>query len=144
MNLLKIARVPPLTVSPDTTVMVAIQKMVDVGVGAVAVVNDDRLVGIFTERDVIRRVNARHLSTEATKVSEVMSSPVEVAHADTNPSEALSIMDSRHFRHLPIVDEENRIRGMLSLRHLLHRMVQDLSEELEALDAYVSADGPGG
>ena len=53
-------------------------------------------------------------------------------------------MDSNHFRHLPIVDDEDRVKGMLSIRHLLHRMVEDLSHELEALDSYVSADGIGG
>ena len=81
---------------------------------------------------------------DKTKVSEVMSSPVQVAHQDTNPSEVLSIMDSNHFRHLPIVDDESRVKGMLSIRHCLHRMVEDLYQELQALDSYVSADGPGG
>lgn len=144
MNLLKIARVPAPTVAPDATVLEAIEKMVGVGVGAVAVARNEVLVGIFTERDVIRRVAAKLLALDKTKVSDVMSSPVEVAHSETNPSEALSIMDSNHFRHLPIVDAEGRLQGMLSIRHLLHRMVEDLSQELHALDSYVSADGPGG
>lgn len=145
MNLLKIARVPALTVTPDATVLEAIEKMVEVGVGAVAVVDEsDELVGIFTERDVIRRVAVRRLSVEETKVFEVMSSPVQTARIDTNPSEALSTMDSNHLRHLPIVDDEGRIRGMLSIRHVLHKMVEDLDQELQALDSYMSADGMGG
>ena len=144
MNLLKCARAPALTVTPDTPVLAAIEKMVEVGVGAVAVVEEGKLVGIFTERDVIKRVVVKTLPMDATKISEVMSSPVQTARADTNPSEVLSIMDSIHFRHLPIVDEENRIQGMLSIRHLLHRMVEDLSQELHALDSYMCADGPGG
>jgi CBS domain-containing protein len=73
-----------------------------------------------------------------------MTSPVQVAGREMNPSEALSIMVENHFRHLPIVSEGMKIEGMLSVRHLLQRMVEDLSEELEALDAYVRADGPGG
>lgn len=144
MNLLKCARTPALTVTPNTTVSAAIEKMVEAGVGAVAVVEGEALVGIFTERDVIRRVIVKKLPMDKTKVSGVMSSPVQTARVDTNPSEVLSIMDSNHFRHLPVVDEENRIQGMLSIRHLLHRMVEDLSQELHALDAYMSADGPGG
>jgi CBS domain-containing protein len=144
MNLLKIARVPAVTVTPDTTVLGAIETMVEVGVGAVVVVEEDELKGIFTERDVIRRVAVKRLPMDKTKVSEVMSSPVQVAHQDTNPSEVLSIMDSNHFRHLPIVDDESRVQGMLSIRHCLHRMVEDLYQELQALDSYVSADGPGG
>lgn len=144
MNLLKCARTPALTVTPETTITAAVEKMVEVGVGAVAVVEGETLVGIFTERDVIRLVAAKKLPMDTTKVSDVMSSPVETAHADTHPSEVLSIMDSKHFRHLPIVDENNRIQGMLSIRHLLHRMVEDLHQELAALDAYMCADGPGG
>jgi CBS domain-containing protein len=144
MNLLKCARAPALTVTPDTTVLAAIEKMVEVGVGAVAVVEGGKLVGIFTERDVIQRVAVKKLPMDETAISEVMSSPVETARPDTNPSEVLSIMDSKHIRHLPIVDEDNRIQGMLSIRHLLHHMVEDLSQELHALDSYMCADGPGG
>ena len=144
MNLLKIARVPAVTVAPDATVLDAVQKMVEVGVGAVVVVENDELLGIFTERDVLRKVAVKRLVLDQTKVSEVMSSPAQAAHQDTNPSEALSIMDVNHFRHLPIVDDEDRVIGMLSIRHLLHRMVEDLAQELEALDSYVSADGIGG
>ena len=145
MTLLKIARSPAATVSADTSVQDAVAKMVEVGVGAVVIVDEEEEIkGIFTERDVLERVAAKCLPADTTKVGEVMTSQVEVAHRDTKYSEALSIMDSHHFRHLPIVDDHGKVLGMLSVRHLLHRMVEDLSQELEALDSYVSADGPGG
>jgi CBS domain-containing protein len=144
MNLMKLAVVPPITVSPDTTVLQAVEKMDGEGVGAVAIVNEGGLAGILTERDVVRRVTIRGRSPEITKVSDVMTTKLEVAHADTDPKQALGTMASRNFRHLPIVDENNQIVGMLSLRHLLHHMVYDLSQELQALDAYIRADGPGG
>ena len=145
MNLLKIARVPAPTVSPDATVLEAVEKMVELGVGAVVVVDkDNEIEGIVTERDILQRVAKNCLPCDTTKVSEVMSSSVQVAKADTNPSEALSMMDSGHFRHLPIVDDKHHVQGMLSIRHLLHHIVEDLSQELKALDSYVSADGIGG
>jgi CBS domain-containing protein len=144
MNLLKIARVPPLTVTPGTTVLEAVEKMVEARVGAVTVVKDDVPVGIFTERDVLRRVTAMRLPADKTSVSDVMTSPIEMAHPDTNPGDALEIMVSKHFRHLPIVDKENKLQGMLSIRHLLQCMVEQLSDELHALDSYICADGPGG
>lgn len=144
MNLLKLAVVPPITVTPDTTVLEAVEKMDRAGVGAVAIVDHEGLAGILTERDVVRRVTIKERSPASTKVREVMTSPVEVAHADTEPSEALDTMATRNFRHLPIVDADRKVEGMLSMRHLLHRMVHDLSQELQALDAYVRADGPGG
>ena len=77
-------------------------------------------------------------------MSEVMTSPVKVAHDDTNPSEALSVMASNRFRHLPIVGDGMKLEGMLSLSRVLHWIVEDLSQELTALDCYMRADGPGG
>lgn len=144
MNLLKLAVVPPITVTPDTTVLEAVEKMDTGNVGAVAIVDENGVAGILTERDVVRRVTIKGKPPETTKVYEVMTSPVEVAHPDTDPSEALSTMAAKNFRHLPIVDANNQIEGMLSLRYLLNRMVHDLSQELQALDAYIKADGPGG
>lgn len=144
MNLLKIARVPPLTVTSDTTVLEAIHKMVETRVGAVSIVENDELVGIFTERDVMTKVATKGLPLDTTKLSDVMTTRPQVASREMNPSEALSIMVEKHVRHLPIVGEGMRLEGMLSVRHLLQRMVEDLSQELEALDSYVRADGPGG
>lgn len=144
MNLLKLAVVPPVTVTPQTSVLAAVEMMDREGVGAVAIVDGDRLSGILTERDVVRRVTIRGRPADTTSVADVMTTKLEVAHTDTDPSKALGTMASRNFRHLPIVDENNKILGMLSLRHLLHRMVHDLSSELDALEAYVKADGPGG
>ena len=144
MTLLKIARVPAPTVSLDTTVIQAIQQMAEIRVGAVSVVKHDELVGIFTERDVVRRVAVQGLSMDRTTMSEVMTSPVKVAHADTKPSEALSVMASNRFRHLPIVGNGMKLEGMLSLSRVLHWIVEDLSQELTALDCYMRADGPGG
>jgi len=144
MNLLKVARVPAPTVTPDTTVLQAIQQMCEIRVGAVSVVKHNELVGIFTERDVVRRVCAQGYSLDQTKMSEVMTSPVKVAHPNTNPSEALTIMATNRFRHLPIVSEGMKLEGMLSLSRVLYWINEDLSQELKALDAYVSADGPGG
>ena len=110
MNLLKIARVPAPTVSPDATVLEAVEKMVEVGVGAVVVVDqDNEIKGIVTERDILQRVAKNCLPCDTTKVSDVMSSSVKVAHVDTNPSEVLTMMDSGHFRHMPIVDDEQRV-----------------------------------
>ena len=144
MNLLKIARVPPLTVTSDTTVLEAIQKMVDLQVGAVSIVEKEELIGIFTERDVMTRVATKGLPMDTTRLSEVMTKRPQVAQPEMNPSEALAMMVEKHVRHLPIVSQGMRLEGMQSVRHLLQRMVEDLSQELEALDSYVRADGPGG
>jgi len=144
MELLKVADVPATTVTKEATVIEAINAMVKNRVGAVAVVEQGYLKGIFTERDVMIRVVQARRHPETTRVSEVMTSPVQTIAADTSSTEALSQMVEQHIRHLPITDGSGRILGMLSIRNLLQRRVEDLSHELEAVDAYLTADGIGG
>ena len=73
-----------------------------------------------------------------------MTSPPIVAASNIHHREALAMMTSNHIRHLPIIDRGGNVAGMLSTRHLLRNMVDDLSQELHSLDAYFSADGIGG
>jgi len=144
MSLLKIAHVPPATVEASTTVLEAVQIMAEEGVGAVAVVEHGTIKGIFTERDVMLRVVLRDRSTHQTRMSEVMTSPVEMATEETPAQEALTHMLERHLRHLPIVKADGQLLGMLSIRNLLEHMVEGLSREVESLDQYLLNDGPGG
>jgi len=129
----------------NATVSEAIHKMLDHHVGAVAVVDDDfRVAGIFTERDVLRKLSLSHLNPQTTSVRDLMTTPVEMATLGTGPGEALTTMLERHFRHLPVADERGKLLGILSIRNLLEWRVDDLSRELESLEQYVSNDGPGG
>ncbi len=144
MNILKTADVPPAVVAPTVTVLEAIEEMVRKRVGAVAVVQSGRLVGIFSERDVMLRVVMTRRDPSGTKIVEVMTSKVETATEDTTPGEALSLMLERHIRHLPIVDSAGHVLGMLSIRNLLQSRVDDLSQQLDSLETYLTADGPGG
>ena len=132
-------------VGMEATVADAIHKMLDHHVGAVAIVDDQyRVAGIFTERDVLRKMSLSNLDPRATSIRELMTTPVEMATRETGAGEALSIMLERHFRHLPVADDNGRLLGILSIRNLLEWRVDDLSRELESLEQYVSNDGPGG
>lgn len=132
-------------VSLNATLADAIQKMLDHHVGAVAVVDDEyRVAGMFTERDVLRKTSLARLNPETTSIRVLMTTPVEMATRGTGPGEALSIMLERHFRHLPVADDNGKLLGILSIRNLLEWRVDDLSRELESLEQYVSNDGPGG
>jgi CBS domain-containing protein len=144
MSLQKIAHVPPPTVGSGSTVMDAVELMAEEGVGAVVVVDQDELRGIFTERDVMLRVVLKNRNPIQTYLSEVMTPAPETAPDDMPMEEVLSFLLDKHIRHLPIVDSQGRALGMLSLRNLLEHMVDYLQRELHSLDQYIANDGPGG
>jgi CBS domain-containing protein len=144
MSLLKIAHVPPATVPPTASVLEAVEVMSEHGVGAVAVVEQDKVRGIFTERDVMLRVVLRSRNPKETRVEEVMTVPVETISDETSEEEALTHMVERHIRHFPIVTRGGELKGMLSIRNLLEYRVDELARELHSLDQYLSNDGPGG
>jgi len=144
MNLLKIARTPPIVAAPDESVAKAIEKMVDAGVGAVAAVDGEKLVGIFTERDVMNRIVYRRLSALDTPLKEVMTTEVFTIPPEMDANEAFESMTDKHFRHLPIVDKDGKLLGMLSVRHLMRNIAEYCAREMEGLSAYIAADGIGG
>jgi CBS domain-containing protein len=145
MSLLELCDREVAAVPLGASVADAINKMLDHHVGAVAVVDSEfRVAGIFTERDVLRKLALSHLDPQNTPVRELMTTPVEMATLSTGPGEALATMLERHFRHLPVADDNGKLLGVLSIRNLLEWRVDDLSRELDALEQYVSNDGPGG
>jgi CBS domain-containing protein len=110
----------------------AIQLMIDNEVGAVAVVDDEGIVaGMFTERDVLEKFALSGRDPRETSVRELMSPMVEMATEETTPAEALKVMLERHYRHMPIVDEQGKVLGILSLRHILEAKIDDLLQQLE-------------
>jgi CBS domain-containing protein len=145
MSLLELCDREIAAVPLEATVADAINKMLDHHVGAVAVVDSEfRVAGIFTERDVLRKMALTRTDPESSRVRDLMTTPVEMATERTGAGEALATMIERHFRHLPVADDRGKLLGILSIRNLLEWRVDDLSRELESLEAYVSNDGPGG
>jgi CBS domain-containing protein len=120
------------SVPVEATAEQGIRTMLDHHVGAVAVVDENkRVAGIFTERDVLRRLSLSGREPGQTPVREVMTTPVEMATLDTTPGQALSTMVERHYRHLPIVDDDGRLLGMLSIRNVLQARIDALSRQLD-------------
>ena len=129
----------------DASAAEAIRLMLSQRVGAVGVVDSDhKVAGIFTERDVLRKLALSGCDPEQTPVRELMTTPVELATLSTGAGEALATMIDRHFRHLPVVDGQGKLLGMLSIRNVLQWRIDDLSQELDSLEQYVANDGPGG
>lgn len=145
MNLLELCDPEPAAVHLQSSVADAIRSMLSRRVGAVAVVDGERRVaGIFTERDVLRKLSLSGRDPEKTSICEMMTTPVELATLGTTLSEAMSTMVERHYRHLPVVDDDARLLGIVSIRHILQARIDDLTQELDSLEHYVCADGPGG
>lgn len=144
MGLLRIARTPLVKVHPRTTVMEAVRTMDRESIGAVAVTNGNSLVGMFSERDLMLRVVSEKRDPEHTLIQDVMTSPVETIQRDSTADDALKLMLEKHIRHLPIVDRDGKLSGMISMRSLLHDKVEDLTVQLDSLEAYFTADGFGG
>ncbi len=145
MGLLKLCDEKPPTVGIEATVAEAIQVMLDKSVGGVAVVDaEHRVAGIFTERDVLRKLALSGLDPHKIPVRELMTTPVDMATTETTPGEAFEEMVSRHYRHLPIVDKDGRLLGLLSIRHLLQWRLEELGQQLDSMEQYVTNDAPGG
>jgi CBS domain-containing protein len=145
MGLLHLCDEHPAVVHAETTAADAIQLMLEHRVGAVTVVDEKRVVaGIFTERDVLRKLALSGLDPAKTAVAGLMTAPVILATADTSPGEAFAIMMERHFRHLPVVDDQGRLIAMLSIRNLLQWRVDELTERLDTMEQYMTNDAPGG
>ena len=139
MNLLSIAHVPPVVVSPEETVWTAINVSLPQRVGAVAVVEKGRLVGIFTERDVMLKVVHGRLDPETTKVRSVMTAPVMTVAPEADVADVLRLMVEKHIRHLPVSKDGRTVEGMLSIRNVLQFMVDDLQSDLKHMQSYLNS-----
>ncbi|MFY9647279.1 MAG: CBS domain-containing protein [Terriglobales bacterium] len=138
MSILEMCDSEAAAVSLDATAERAIRAMLDRHVGAVAVIDEkQRVAGIFTERDVLRRLSLGERDPRTLSVREVMTTPVEMATRSTTAAEALATMVERHYRHLPIVDDDGRLLGMLSLRNVLQARIETLTALLDQARAIV-------
>ena len=102
---------------PDTTVRAAVKVMAQHRIGAVPVTDRSKLVGIFTERDLLKRVIAGEIDEDATKLAEVMTPEPQTISAETTIADAFRGMLEGHFRHLPVMQGEKLI-GIVSMRDI--------------------------
>ena len=104
-----------LTARPDETVLEATQRMNDHGVGALLIMDEDQLAGILTERDVLRKVVAEERKPSAVLVNEIMTSEVACCMRETLVGEVQDLMRQYRIRHVPVVDEQGEVQGILSI-----------------------------
>ena len=103
-----------LTFEDSTNVSEVIAGMADKNYGAALITKKNKLAGIFTERDVLKKVAGRGYDLKKKKVSEFMTKKVKTATVDNNVSDCLKQMSEGRFRHMPVVDEKEKVIGMLS------------------------------
>lgn len=124
------------SVGATTTVLDAAHIMADNGLGAVLVMDGAQLLGIFTERDVLRRVVAVGADASAVRVSEVMTTALVTCLPDTSLDECGAIMTSKRIRHLPVVDEHG-LHGLISSGDVLAQRAAEQEDTIKYLNNYM-------
>lgn len=128
-------------VRPDDTVLDALKMMRDKDIGAVLVKDDDRLVGIFTERHYARRVFLEGKSSPKTEVREVMEENVVCVEPDLTVETCIAIMTEKHIRHLPVLHDGHLV-GIISNGDLLKSIIADQEFTIDQLERFIQRRGP--
>jgi CBS domain-containing protein len=128
-----------ISVSPDTGIRDAISKMAEKSAGTALVMDGNKLVGIFSERDVIRKVYLQDKCSK-TKVSEIMSTKLTTVKADTTLESCMEMMTEKRIRHLPVMSGDQVI-GVISIGDIVKFMVQEKEFVIKNLQNYIA--GPG-
>jgi CBS domain-containing protein len=121
----------------DSSVLEATIRMNQCRIGALIVTDEGRIVGIFTERDVLRRVVAADVSPANTSVREVMSDNVMYCRLDTEVDQIAAIMRDQRIRHMPICDEDGDLLGIVSLGDINAFYASNQASEIHFLNEYI-------
>jgi CBS domain-containing protein len=124
------------SVSPDESVFQAISLMADRGIGALAVIADEMLVGIISERDYARKVVLQGKSSRDTRVRSIMTSPVITVSPEYTVDDCMRIVTSERIRHLPVV-QDGRVIGVVSIGDLVRKVISTQRETIHYLQQYI-------
>ena len=131
-----------LTTTPTATVYECIDRMVDRDVGSIVVMEGDAIAGIFTERDYMHNIALKGRSSDETEVREVMTSDVATVSPEKPLAECLHLMTELRCRHLPVVDEEDDLVGIVSIGDGVKEIVETAQAETSRLRRYVTGSYP--
>jgi len=127
----------------DSTAFEAASLMTSANVAAIVIVDgNNQISGIITERDLTRRVIAKGLDPKETPIADIMTENPDTLSPDDSAGDALELMQSRHFRHLPVVDGDTCV-GMVSIRDLYIAAKSKLEESIRETEAFVFGDRYG-
>mgnify|MGYP003466938337 FL=1 len=126
------------TITPHSTVLEAISLMAEKGIGAVVVMDQDKVVGILSERDYTRKVMLMERTSKQTLVSEIMTTKVVTVTKATSVEDCLDLMTDRHLRHLPVIENEKLV-GFISIGDLVKAVMDDQRKLIEQLQQYIAS-----
>lgn len=124
------------SIHPDDSVFDAIQKMANKDIGALVVIEDDKLVGIFSERDYARNVILLGKSSLKTPIREIMVTRVIYARPEQTVEECMAVMTEKHVRHLPVMHEKKLV-GMITIGDVIKSIIGDQKSTIEDLYHYI-------
>lgn len=125
------------SVSPSQSVFEALLLMAEKDIGAVLVIEDDQVVGIFSERDYARKVILKGKSSRETPVGELMTRDVLYVRPDQSAEECMALMTNKHIRHLPVL-EDNRLIGIVTIGDIVKAIISDQQFTIRELENYIT------
>jgi len=128
------------SIAPDATVYDALQTMSEKKVGALLVMTGDRVNGILSERDVIRKVDLEGRTSRLTKASEIMTGDVISIQVTEKIEDCMTTMIEKNIRHLPVYDDE-RLLGLISVRDVLKEVVDVQKSLISQLERFITGGG---
>jgi CBS domain-containing protein len=126
----------PFFVEEGDTVAAVVRRMAEVSVGAIMVMGDGELRGVFSERDLMRRVVLEGRDPERTAVKQVMTTNVATIEDSATVEEAMAAMEARACRHLPVM-RSGAVAGFLSMRDVMHYLLAQTTDELHHIHGYI-------
>jgi len=124
-------------VSPDMTVFDGLKQLASYGVGAILVMEQDRLRGIFSERDYTRKVALQGKNSRETLIAEIMTREVITVSPDTRTRACMSIMSAHKIRHIPVV-KGTQVLGLISIRDIMDDIIADHEQTISHLQHYIA------
>ena len=125
-------------VAPDLAVFDALKLLAEYGVGAVVVMDDERMVGVFSERDYTRKVALLGRNSRETLVRDIMTANVISVTPSTGTRACMALMSQKKIRHLPVVDGQ-KVVGMISIRDIMDDIIADHEQTIAQLQSYISS-----
>ncbi|MES9811496.1 MAG: CBS domain-containing protein [Candidatus Thiodiazotropha sp.] len=126
------------TIDPNATVFEALQSMADHEIGSLVVVEDKKIVGLFSERDYARNIILKGRTSKETRVKEIMISQVPVVKPEQTTEECMAIMTEKRIRHLPVM-KDNELVGIISIGDLVKAIIEEQQFVIEQLVSYISS-----